>query len=90
MALADVKSSDEGYKSNRPSQILNSEKFVENIMNIMTEDYINPFDDSRKNCLYYLSSGIYVELGIAKEIFQVKSKGEAQHNRVGHKQNQVN
>ena len=61
IALADVKSSDEGYKSNRPSQILNSEKSVENIMNIMTEEYINLFDGSRKICLYNLSSGIQVE-----------------------------
>ncbi|KAG1650928.1 hypothetical protein GQR58_027624 [Nymphon striatum] len=71
MALADVNSSDEGYKSNRPSQILKSEKFVENIMNVMTEEYINPFDESlEKDCLYNLSSGIQVELGIANEISQ--------------------
>ncbi|KAG1685941.1 hypothetical protein GQR58_008889 [Nymphon striatum] len=71
MALADVNSSDEGYKSNRPSQILKSENFVENIMNIMTEEYINPFDESlEKDCLYNLSSGIQVELGIANEISQ--------------------
>eukprot|EP00112_Aurelia_sp_Birch-Aquarium-sp1_P005855 Seg1662.2 transcript_id=Seg1662.2/GoldUCD/mRNA.D3Y31 product="hypothetical protein" protein_id=Seg1662.2/GoldUCD/D3Y31 len=81
MVLADVKSSDEGYKSNRPSQILKSEKFVENIMNVMTEEYINPFDDSlEKDCLYNLSSGIQVELGIATEISQLKSKGDAQYN----------
>ncbi|KAG1652172.1 hypothetical protein GQR58_026483 [Nymphon striatum] len=80
MALADVNSSDEGYKSNRPSQILKSEKFVENIMNVMTEEYINPFDESlEKDCLYNLSSGIQVELGIANEISQVKSKGDAQY-----------
>ena len=81
MELADVKSSDEAYKSNRPSQILKSEKFVENIMNVMTEEYINPFDESlEKDCLYNLSSGIQVESEIAYEISQVKSKGDAQYN----------
>ena len=37
MELADVKSSEEGYKSNRPSQILKSEKLVEAIVSVMTE-----------------------------------------------------
>lgn len=52
MTLADVKCSEEGYKSNRPSQILKSEKFVENIMNVMTEEYINPFEDSLEKIVF--------------------------------------
>eukprot|EP00794_Sanderia_malayensis_P002140 gene2140-2429_t len=81
MTLANVKSSDEGYKSNRPSQILKSEKFVNGIINVMTDEFINPFDELlQKDYLYKLSSGIKVEADAANEISQVKRKGNAQHN----------
>ena len=45
-------------------------------MHVMTEEYINPFDESlAKDCLYNLSSGIEVGLEIANEISQIKAKG---------------
>ena len=81
MELADVKSSEEGYKSNRSSQILKSEKLVEAIMSVMTEEYMNPFDESlENNCLYNLSSGIQLNSEIASEISQIKSNGDVQYN----------
>ena len=51
-------------------------------MHVMTEEYINPFDESlAKDCLYNLSSGIEVGLEIGNEISQIKSKGDAQYNQ---------
>ena len=77
MELADVKSSEEGYKSNRPSQILKLEKLVEAIVSVMTEEYMNPFDESlEKNYLYNLSSGVQLDSEIASEISQIKSNGD--------------
>ena len=58
---AGVKSKSESYKPLRPSQILKSEKVVTNVINVLTEEYINPFDpiiDSSK--LVNLSSGVPV------------------------------
>ena len=81
MELADVKSSEEGYKSNRPSQNLKSEKLVEAIVSVMTEEYMNPFDESlEKNYLYNLSSGVQLDSEIASEMSQIKSNGEVQYN----------
>ena len=47
LEFKDVKSSGEGYKSNRPSQILKSEKLVEAVIRVMTEEYMNLFDKVR-------------------------------------------
>ena len=40
LEFEDVKSSEEGYKSNRLSQILRSEKLVRAVMRVLTEEYI--------------------------------------------------
>ena len=69
MEFADVKSSEEGYKSNRPSQILKSEKVVEAVMSVIIEEYMNPFDKSLyKSRLYNLSSRIQLDLEATSEI----------------------
>ena len=52
MELADVKSSEEGYKSNRSSQILKSENLVEAFMSVMTEEDINPLDESLEKIVF--------------------------------------
>ena len=76
-SLADVKSPDDIYKINRPSQIIKSEKFVQKIHKVVTQEYSNPFhaniDFTR---LYNLSSGVPVESEHAKSIIGVKMRGE--------------
>ena len=49
------------YKSLRPSEIIKSEKKVGRIVNVLQEEYINPFSgELDKSQLYNLSSGIPV------------------------------
>ena len=56
--LAEVNSATNAYKPFRPSQILQSEKFVSRIMEILKEEYANPFDvNLTQEQLVNLSSG---------------------------------
>ena len=64
------------YKSLRPSQILNSEQKVSTIMNIIENDYIDPFGLSvDKENLLNIGSGVSVPEPIADGILQQVQKG---------------
>lgn len=56
----------------RPSQILLSEKLVSNVVNVLSNEYLNPFDVTiDKDCLYNLSSGEPVSLDLATSILEI-------------------
>ena len=76
--LADVKNSDEEYKANRPSSsILASERCVDRIIEVLSCEYVNPFDPVLENeCLYNLSSGVAVDSELADQILSIKESGE--------------
>ena len=63
------------YKSLRPSQILGSEKMVTCVIEVLSEEYLNPFSVSLDENLYNLSSGVPVEDELANEILCTEQKG---------------
>ena len=56
------------YKSLRPSQILGSEKMVACVIEVFSEEYVNPFSVSLDENLYNLSSGVPIEDELANKI----------------------
>ena len=65
------------YKSLRPSQILKSEIFVSKIINVLKENYVNPFHSNLdKGLLVNLSSGIAVAEDVSEEITSTDSSGK--------------
>ena len=75
--LADVKNSDEEYKANRPSSILASERRVDRIIEVLSCEYVNPFDPVLENeCLYNLSSGVAVDSELADQILSIEESSE--------------
>ena len=69
-------SNTETYKLLRPSQIIESEKLVTKAIDVIQEEYINPFSilvDEDK--LFNLSSGVPVQNDLAEEILQIHSVG---------------
>ena len=75
--LANIKSSELVDKSFRPSNITKSENFLEKITEVMTMEYLNPFDVKLDpEHLYNLSSGAPVKASLAEEILSVKQLGE--------------
>ena len=81
MLLADVNTSEEGYKSNRLSSIIKTKNYVQKVINVLTDEYINPFANSLdKESLYSLSSGLPVESDIATGILRIKEMGEEQYH----------
>ena len=75
--LTDMNNPGSIYKPLRPSQILKSEKFVSNIINVLKEEYVNPFDSNLcKELLVNLSSGIAVAEDVAEEITSTDSSGK--------------
>ena len=81
MLLANVNTFEEGYNSNRPSSIIKTENYVQKVINVLTDEYINPFASSLdKEYLYNLSSGLPVESEIATGILRIKETGEEQYH----------
>ena len=77
LALADLDSTSTMYKPLRPSQILKSEKFVNNIVKVVKEEYINPFDAGLdKDRLWNLSSGIPAPFPVAESVVQLRQLGK--------------
>ena len=67
--LTDMNNPGSIYKPLRPSQILKSERFVSSMINVLKQEYVNPFDSNLdKGLLVNLSSGIAVAEDVAKEI----------------------
>ena len=63
------------YKSLRPSQILGSEKMVTCVIDVLSEEYLNPFSVSLDENLYNLSSSVPVEDELANKILCTEQKG---------------
>ena len=63
------------YKSLRPSQILGSEKMVTCVIDVLSEEYLNPFSVSLNENLYNLSSSVPVEDELANKILCTEQKG---------------
>ena len=74
--MAGTTTKNELYKALRPSQILTSEKLVTRVIEVLEEEYLNPFsvliDEDQ---LYNLSSGVPVESDLADEILETQNKG---------------
>ena len=72
-----MKNSDEEYKANRPSSILALEHRVDRIIEVLSCEYVNPFDPVLENeCLHNLSSGVAVNSELADQILSIKESGE--------------
>ena len=70
----------ESYKPTRPSQIRRSEKLVESVIEVLTEDYINPFQaDVEKDKIVCLSSGVPVSQEIADSLLSLENNGKNQY-----------
>ena len=68
------------YKELRPQQILKSEENVRNVQNVIENEYLNPFgliEDSEKQKLFNLSSGVPLPDEIADEILNTFRKGQS-------------
>jgi hypothetical protein len=64
------------YKSLRPTQILNSEKMISKVIDVIENEYINPFGSNiEKGKLINISSGTSLEESIAIEIVTQMQKG---------------
>ena len=69
------------HKSLRPSEIIKSEKKVQRIVEVLQDEYINPFDeDLEKNYLYNLSSGIAIQDDLAESILKTKEVGRTAYS----------
>eukprot|EP00794_Sanderia_malayensis_P010438 gene10438-biopygen7613 len=78
LSLADLNTQSTMYKPLRPSQILKSERFVDSIMQVLKEEYINPFDSEiEKDQLWNLSSGIPAPAAVAENAIQLRHLGNA-------------
>ena len=73
--MAGAKTKNVVYKSLRPSQILGSEKMVNCAIEVLSEQYLNPFSVSLDENLYNVSSGVPVEDKLVNEILCTKQKG---------------
>ena len=75
--MVDVKRIEDIYKHNRPHQIIKSERFIWKLQDVITKEYLNPFDariDASQ--LYKLSSGMPVETVLGNSILKVCSNGK--------------
>ena len=74
--MCDIKHGIDVYKSN--SQInTKSEYLVKNALQVLLEDYINPFDSElSKDALYNLNSSVPIDWNFTKQILKVKETGD--------------
>ena len=80
--MAGIQSASNIYKPLRPSQILKSEVMVTNVVNVLSSEYINPFDSGLdKDYLVSLSSGVPLQDKEAVErILSLRKVGEESYN----------
>ena len=78
LSMAGMQSASDIYKPLRPSQILKSEVMVTNVVNVLSSEYINPFDSGLdKDYLVSLSSGVSLQDKEAVErILSLRKVGE--------------
>ena len=75
--IADVKRIEDIYKHNRPHEIIKSERFISKLHDVITKEYLNPFDAGiDASQLYNLSSGMPVETVLGDSILKVWSNGK--------------
>ena len=73
---ATIYSSSEKYKPLRPSQILISEKLVAEVIRVLEEEYVNPFNNLvTEDCWFNWSSGSPVNDQLADEILNTNMLG---------------
>ena len=82
LSMAGMQSASDICKPLRPSQILKSEVMVTNVVNILTSEYISPFDSELdKDYLVSLSSGVPLQDKEAVErILSLRKVGEENYN----------
>ena len=74
--------SDSVYKAIRPTEIVRSNELTSAVINVLENDYLNPFDEELDtNKLYNLSSGIPVDDLIADGILKIFGNGEINYNK---------
>ena len=72
-----VRDSDDVYKPSRPTQIVKSNTITSNAINVVTNEYSNPFDQELDpGKLYNLSSSIPVIDTVADEILEILANGK--------------
>ena len=79
--FAQVNKSEEMYKAFRPHQIRKSENWTATLAQVISQDFLNPFDcnlDSTK--LYNLSSGVPVDETSCLGILSIKGHGEKRYH----------
>ena len=75
--FAEARCSDKVYKPTRPTEIVRSNDLTSAITNVLTNEYINPFDkDIDPNKLCNLCSGIPVSDFIADRILEALENGD--------------
>ena len=78
--LADINCSEDIYKALGPSHVLKREQLIEKLISVMTEEFLNPFDESLDSVvLYSLSSGIPVAKEMVVQILGVKEVGQTRY-----------
>ena len=77
--LADVKSSNEDYKSNRTSRILSLERHVQRLSHVffVLSEYVNHFDI---DCLYSLSTGVAIDTELVDRILMPERSGKESYS----------
>ena len=66
------------YKSLRPSMILKTEKMTERIVKVLKDEYVNPFgEELDKHVLYNLSSGVPLPDNISENILAIQDTGRS-------------
>ena len=79
--MSDVNHANVEYKATRPSQIFKSEKYVIDLVEVLRNDFMNPFDSNiDKDKLLNLSSGIPVNDDFAEDIIKIKDRGIDSYN----------
>ena len=79
--MSAVNHANDEYKATRPSQILKSEKYVTDLVEVLRNDFMNPFDSNiDKGKLLNLSSGIPVNDDLAEDILKIKDRGIDSYN----------
>ena len=82
LSMAGMQSASDIYKPLRSSQILKSEVMVTNVVNVLSSEYINPFDSGLdEDYLVSLSSGVPLQDKEAVErILSLRKVGEENYN----------
>ena len=74
--MCNIHTPSEMYKPCRPSQITKSEERVNNVVTVLQEEYINPFNENLdKNTLYDLSSGTPIPEDVAEKLLLLPDDG---------------